>query len=459
MTHHMTQLLLVLQLPLVFEDGCERPMVPPRPGQNYSAGRVHCRCQRELSLLWSLHADQAVASARAADHCLRAHALSKEEASISSKGVPRVESTTLPGACANYSRPQSRWLLDGRPPLAEPIIVSPVEYSAADVPWLRSRARVLFVPIRAFVEMGYSSVTYRCIDVPKMLGRSFQHCEDPSLPLLAGRFDVFLHCKSVCKWMLEHPSTRDKLHILDGVDAYQLAPPSFRGQIFGNTADLEAHCNTLVCAVVPHHNNLRPKLLANECTLDPGTQRSRPPGRRARPIGIIGTQCDTKLQMDLEKVWMERVRREPYYNATSQGLQRACHFYSSVDAVVAWKQFKWHGQSPSHAPNILWKPPTRYTNTVLLGVPTIAYAGYRAYQELAPPELLCYSEECVHDTIMLLRAGKLDVQVRQQQRCVTAMFSNHEIASRYEQVFDATMNRQHAATRRNGDTKRRHGYP
>ena len=67
-----------------------------------------------------------------------------------------------------------------------------------------------------------------------------------------------------------------------------------------------------------------------------------------------------------------------------------------------------------------------------MGVPTIAYAGYRAYQELAPPELLCYSEECVHDTIMLLRAGKLGVQVRQQQQCVAAMFSNHEITSQYE---------------------------
>ena len=424
--------MLVLQLLRAFEDECERPMVPPRPGQNYSAGRVHCRCQHELSLLWSPLASPA--SARAADHCLRVHAASREETDQPGK----FESTRLPGACANYSRPQSRWLIGGRQPLAEPVIVNPVESSAADVSWLRSRARVLFVPIRAMVNMGYHSVTYRCIEVPKMLGRSFQHCEDPSLPLLADRFDVFVHCKSVCRWMLEHPSTRDKSHILDGVDAYQLAPPTFRGQIFGNTADLEAHCNTPVCAVVPHHSNLRPKLLANGCTLDPGTQRTRPPGRHA--IGIVGSQCDTKLQMDLEKVWMERVKREPYFNATSKGLERSCLFYSTVDAVVAWKQFKWHGQSPAHTPHILWKPPTRYTNTVLLGVPTIAYAGYRAYQELAPPELLCYSEECVHDTIMLLRAGKLDVQVRQQQQCVTAMFSNHEIASRYEQVFDAAIN-------------------
>ena len=33
---------------------------------------------------------------------------------------------------------------------------------------------------------------------------------------------------------------------------------------------------------------------------------------------------------------------------------------------------------------------------------------------------------------MLLRAGKLDVQVRQQQHVVTTMFSNDEITSRYE---------------------------
>ena len=41
---------------------------------------------------------------------------------------------------------------------------------------------------------------------------------------------------------------------------------------------------------------------------------------------------------------------------------------------------------------------------------------------------------------MLLRAGKLDVQVRQQQHVVTTMFSNDEITSRYEQVFDAAVN-------------------
>lgn len=393
--------------------------------------------------------------------------------------------------CENFSSPVNRWSIRSQPASRAPSIARATRDTAFEQ-WPRSKLKVLFVPVFGLFSV---SVTHRCPDAAEYIGRPWHACDDPRLRSIAHEFDAFVHCKIPCQWLLSDPTTSGKLHMLDHIDAYRNLGASavtagrFGGEIFNTLEQRDAFCSTAVCVVIPHHFNLLEKLgrcAGGSCVgrltepMGPNvgcgggevtTRREGGGGGRggearwraplspsARSVGIISSRSDGKLAANLQ-MWNESVQIEPRYAtkppaaehaapvATDEWRAATCRFYQSIDVAVAWKAFKRQGQDAPHRYDILYKPAERYTNAVMLGLPTIAYAGYRSQAALSPPPLQCLTEKCVHDTVRQIRAGSLKHAVRAQAECVGMHLARPELASFYELLWDVGRRVMHADAR------------
>lgn len=361
------------------------------------------------------------------------------------------------GFCEDFALPHNRWRIYGKPAMGNPASRVYPSTGTASPPSNPLKLRVLFVPTN-----DRPSSIHRCVDAAHALGHDVMGCTSPKavewFQEVAPQYDVFVHCKTWCTWVLNgmhgiNGTTQDqKVHIIDRIDSYErLAPTdsfahaSTDGEIFNSKEQMQRQCSTRACVVIPHHYNL--KCAARDQPPSPPPPPPPPPpnlfarlfhGRRLRScsectnvtIGIVGSH-DTPLVEALTSAEGVRVVFEPYtLKATSTHHLGSCGFFNEIDVAVAWKAAYVNTQILLDG-----KPAERLTNPVMIGVPTIGYGGYASFRELNHPNLSCTTPMCVIDLARKIKAGRLQEAAASQRDCIRKHLSAAMMSQFYGQLF------------------------
>lgn len=216
-------------------------------------------------------------------------------------------------------------------------------------------------------------------------------------------YDVYVHVKFPCMRILQWPGAHvwDMVDIAAGTDnatalqRTRLASKRFAARLLVTTADKQRLCRTHEqCSVIDHPYNLR---------CQPRRQPRKQP--LSLVVGMVGfSKPDSKITEHVRAsnftLLTERMfsGQKSLDSAPHSALSRACAFYSSIDVAVAW--------TPDRAtPTCCYsKPAERFTNPVMLDIPTIGAATYGSFRDVDPSgSFLCDNERCLFQMLEQLR--------------------------------------------------------
>lgn len=305
---------------------------------------------------------------------------------------------------------------------------------------------VAFVPL-----YGQSSGNHRGRITATRLGAVLFYCHTAG-GMAGQHFDVVIHVKHVCVKVLEMGIGRH--HVLDHVDMtwtsnhvakhpiglrnfYEAYAHRFSGQIMNSGPQVDDQCRTSVCAVIPHHFNM-------ECA--PRLNRSA-----NRVVGLIGWENLLEeelrgrgfsqlagLEIEAEPIPGARVRSTLWTRGKKrseellrdESRQLQCAFFDRLRVAVAWNK-----QLPASR---MYEPGQRYTNPIVLAIPTIAYAhqaSYNEYNEFGGGHFLCANLSCLQSTVAAIRGGALDATFDRMRPAVVASVSWNATRDHYVRLF------------------------
>lgn len=312
-------------------------------------------------------------------------------------------------------------------------------------------SNVLFVPY-----YGQSSGNHRGKMTAARLGAAMIYCHTVGV---GRRFHIVIHVKHVCARALENGI--GQYHVLDHADIlwvpsgprkhpaglknfFEMYAHRFSGQIMNSGPQVDDQCRTPVCTVIPHYFNL-------QCTprLDRGANRV---------IGLVGwesslagweslllNQLNKEKRNDSAHIWIETeprpgltIRHSLWTYSHSkheerirnESRQRQCAFFERLRVAIAWNTQDLRSR--------VYEPGQRFSNPVILGVPTIAYAAQASYNEynvFGGAQFLCADLRCVRAKIAEIRSGLLDATFAKLRSAVLSTVSWNATQERYIRLF------------------------
>jgi hypothetical protein len=266
------------------------------------------------------------------------------------------------------------------------------------------------------LSFSWGSTIMRGLDTARLLGASLSLCRD------AGPgFAVYVHVKAPCHQALQHRG-RHVLDVVDGLKEFggghtlqasqRLVALGFDAQMFNSEHEVQLFCAAPRCHVVPHFFNLQ------RCAKE-GQRRPRVPsawlqsiqGRRPLKLGLVGYQSSFHGRPEFTlppELGNHKAR------LVHEG-RDTCAFFAQVDVAIAWVRRKLDNPH---------KPAERFTNPIVLGIPTIGNPYFKSHTAFASASnFTCSSEQCVAHVIARLHAGELDAGFRRLQSEVWAAVS------------------------------------
>ena len=214
--------------------------------------------------------------------------------------------------------------------------------------------------------------------------------------------NVFVHVKYVCPQILKSYNT--SYHVFDRIDNFRnLDLSGFSGEIVSTDYQLK-YCKTRVCAVIPHHVNIR-------CNFHNMyfTNKTNP------TVGLVGTNTHVPYNL------FEELKS---FKILVEKKNDLCLFYNKIDIAISWKSLE-------HKPN------ERFSNPIWFGIPTIGYAHNRAYTEYknANP-FLCTNVSCVKMVIYGILNGSLSEKFVRLQQEVRNDVHPLRVSQMYNSMFE-----------------------
>ena len=267
-------------------------------------------------------------------------------------------------------------------------------------------------------------------DPARLLGASLSVCGD------AGPgFDIYVHVKAPCGRALALRG-RHVLDVVDGLKEFggnyslqasqRLVARGFHAQLFSSEHEVQAYCAAPHCRAAPHFFNLQHCISWGRRT---GWASERLQSRPLR-LGLVGYQRGF-AGLPASRYW-------PAFSLPSELAAEGakivhegadtCAFFAGVDVAIAWPR-----KTIDHRD----KPAERFTNPIVLGIPTIGSPYFHSHAAFASAQnFTCSSERCVVRTIARLRSGELDAAFRQLQREVWAEVSPTHAKDELLDFFD-----------------------
>ena len=256
----------------------------------------------------------------------------------------------------------------------------------------------------------------------------FQH-HDPPDP-----HHIFIHLKYACQIVLSlYP---DRIHILDVIDneryRIEIARHQWNGIIFNTKTSLNSSCNQkkMRCVVIPHffnfqgcidNSNSNNNMIASNNENDAykvnmndwskyddrdknkndddnnNRTRSRSSGNNRSNLifgkkivfGLVGTSYRddyyaSTLLNDFHEANISNIRYESSFNNT-------CEFFQSISIAIAWSTIN----VSTYNPDIYrLKPSERFTNPIIMNIPTIGFSKYDSFQAYGNT-FLCDTINCI----------------------------------------------------------------
>jgi len=189
---------------------------------------------------------------------------------------------------------------------------------------------------------------------------------------------------------------------------------------FGCPAHLSANSSDTsarsACAVIPHRFNLPCRPSSLDVTAK----------ARTRACGTIGWDNINASIAAITPHLSVPLLREPHVSRASTPDSELCRFYSErIGVAIAWKTLL-----------VPFNSCERFTNPIILGVPTIGHPYYQCTRELDPEgTFLCADGACVNRTVEKLRAGALTAEFQRLRQRVLAQMSDAALARSYRDLF------------------------
>ena len=271
--------------------------------------------------------------------------------------------------------------------------------------------RVVFVAADA--ERGkWGTFAHRGVSNADLLNASTALCAS-----VASDFDVYVHVKYPCARALDFPGRRGHVYdVLDQKNENFLRDARLHAVVFASDWDLRRRCARPICAAIPHHFNLPCAPVLN------GTR-----------VGVVGTAWGPKpdVRDALEK--RLALKRE---TLVFEEAGKPCAFFDRLRVALAW-----HPDADVDTSITVYqmeKPAERFTNPIVLGIPTIGYRGYPSYAEYDPDEhFLCDTVKCVREVIRKLDGGQLRSEFAALRARVLDDVSSQANALRYRTLIQS----------------------
>lgn len=285
--------------------------------------------------------------------------------------------------------------------------------------------RVVFIA-RTESDLHHSgSFVHRGISNAEALNASTMSCAN-----VTGDFDVYIHVKFLCSHALEFSERRG--HVLDVIDEpndKHLNDARLQAVIFASDWDLRRRCSLPICVAIPHHYNL-------PCV--PSTNK----GTR---VGVVGTVFFRENRLALEK---ELSLTNETLLGESNG--KPCDFFGRLRIALAWHPTP---EEADHSIGIRQKekPAERFTNPIVLGIPTFGYRGYPSYAEYDPGgHFLCNNVECLREGIQKVDDGQLRSEFAALRARVMDDVSLQANVRRYRALIESVTTLVNGQARSNG---------
>ena len=259
----------------------------------------------------------------------------------------------------------------------------------------------------------WGSTIHRGVDTARLLGASLSLCGN------AGPgFAVYVHVKAPCHQALVHRG-RHVLDVVDGLAEFgggrtlqaseRLMALGFHAQIFNSEHEAQLFCAAPRCRAVPHFFNLqRCADKADSHPKVPSARLQSIQGRRPLKLGLVGYQSSFHGRPEFT---LPPELGNDKASLVHEG-RDACAFFAQVDVAIAWVR---RNLDNPH------KPAERFTNPIVLGIPTIGHPYFKSHAAFASASnFTCSSKQCVAHVIARLHAGELDAGFRQLRKEVWA---------------------------------------
>jgi hypothetical protein len=242
-------------------------------------------------------------------------------------------------------------------------------------------------------------------------------------------FDVYIHVKFLCSRALDFSGRHG--HVLDVIDEpndKHLRDPRLHAAIFASDWDTRRRCTLPICVAIPQHYNNLP------CA----------PGANGTRVGVVGTSFLPKERDELEKALSLK-------NETLVGEEhgKPCEFFNRLRVAIAWH--KGEEVNMSIGVHQMEKPAERFTNPVVLGIPTFGYRGYPSYAEYDADEgFLCGTVDCVREGIRKWDSGQLRSEFAALRARVLDDVSLQANVLRYRTLIESVASAVNGLERSNG---------
>lgn len=258
---------------------------------------------------------------------------------------------------------------------------------------------------------------------------------------------MFVHVKVLCTPLLGLALTSTEpdeavinrgYHVYDVVDApatqTQLHQWSrhLDAMVMSTLQDLRVNCRSRLCLRIPHHYNLNCSAINTTAPRGVGVT-----------LGVVGTLHRYSSDFNPSQFSLHNItlRREHAY-------PDPCSFFRDIDLALAWCNPKHSGQR-----DLARKPAERFTNPVVLGIPTVGCGLLASFRLPGSSPFLTSSREGVLPLVERLAGGALREEFRVLRESVWRDVAPERVRERYVSLL-ASLSEQPPVALRAGPIRR-----